>query len=129
MEIDEIFIGDKKLIPGSRTIIDDILLLYSNLIDILVYLECVWKLFQKYRVSFLLEIFDFLKERIEYVGHYVTEYGNCPAQSKFDLINDWKLPTNWQDLFSFIGLVYFYHRYAPYFKLRMNPLRKFLKWF
>ena len=95
----------------------------------MIYLECVCKVFQKYRVSFRLENFYFLKEGIEYVCHDVTEDVNCPAQSNFYLINDWKLPTNGQSLFLFIGLVYFYYRYSPYFELCMNPLRKFLKIF
>ena len=41
---------------------------------------------------------DFLKERDKYIGHDVTEDGNFPAQSKFDIINDWKLPKNGQAL-------------------------------
>ena len=65
----------------------------------------------------------------EYVGNYVTEDGNCHAQLNFDLINDWKLPTNGQTLFLFIGLVNFYHRYAPYFEIHMKLLRRFLKRF
>ena len=65
--------------------------------------------------------YDFLKEIIEYVGHDVTEDINFPAQLKFDLINYWKLPTNRQALFSLIGLIHFYHRYDPHFKMSMNP--------
>ena len=52
METDEVFIGDKRLIPGSRTTFDDILLLCINLQAILFYLEYVCKVFQKYRVRF-----------------------------------------------------------------------------
>ena len=44
-------------------------------------------------------------------------------------MNDRKLPTNRQALFSFIGLVNLYHRYAPYFEIRMKPLCKLLKQF
>ena len=79
-ETDEFFIGDKNLIPGSRTIINNILILCSNLRSIMVYLECVYKFFQKYCVSFRLEKYDFLKEMVEYVGHDVTEDINLPAQ-------------------------------------------------
>ena len=71
----------------------------------------------EYRVSYWLENFDLLKKGFEYVGRDVTEDGNCLAQSKFDLINDWKLPTYGQALFLFIGLVHLYHRYAPYFEM------------
>ena len=49
------FIGDKKLISGSRKIINDILLLCSNLIVILVFIKCVYKVFQKYHVRFWLD--------------------------------------------------------------------------
>ena len=49
--------------------------------------------------------------------------------SNFYLINGWKLTTNGQALFSFIGLIHFYDRYAPYFKICMKTFRKFLKQF
>ena len=52
---------------------------------------------------------------MKYVGHDVTEAGNCPAQSKFDLIDYWIIPPKGKYLFSFIGIVNFYHLYAPYF--------------
>ena len=72
---------------------------------------------------------EFLKERVEYVGIDIMKQGNTPAQSKFDMINDWKLPTSGQSLFSFIGLINFYHRYAPYFEIKLKPLRKLCKRF
>jgi len=43
------------------------------------------------------------------------------------MIDDWKLPKSGLALFSFIGLINFYHRYAPYFKMRLNPLRQLCK--
>ena len=51
-ETDELFIGYKKIISGSRAIINDILLFCSDLRAILLYLEYVCKVFQKYRVRF-----------------------------------------------------------------------------
>ena len=69
----------------------------------------------------------FLKERVEYVGIDIMKHGNSPAQSKFKIITDWKLPTSGQALFSFIGLINFYHQYAPYFEIRLKPLRKLCK--
>ena len=111
---DTILIGTKSLIWGSKTIIDDILLWCNLKFLLLLYFTCVCEVFQKYRVSFRLDKCEFLNPRIEYVGHDILTHGNCPAQSKFDLINDWPIPTNGQALFSFIGLVNFYHRYVPY---------------
>ena len=55
--------------------------------------------------------------------------GNTPAQSKFDMINEWKFPTPGQSSFSFLGLINFYHRYVPYFEIKLKPLRKLCKQF
>ena len=95
---DEIYLGDKRIYSGTKVIIDDILLWSTNLDLVLVLLlfECVFKVFLKYRVSFRLDKCEFLKERVEYVGHDLTPNGNCPAASKFDLITDWVIPVHSQ---------------------------------
>jgi len=74
-------------------------------------------------VTFQLKKCELLKDRIEYVGHNITPDGNCPALSKFDLINDWPLPKTSQALVSFIGLLTFYCVYCPWFEIRVKPLR------
>ena len=122
-DTDEITIGGIILYRGSRVIIDDILLWASNLQVVLVYFECVCEVFQKYRVSFRLDKCDFLKDRVEYVGHDLTPTGNCPAKSKFNMIDDWPLPTNGRALHSFISLINFYNHYPPFMEMRMKPLR------
>ena len=92
-----------------------------------MYFECVCQVFLKYRVSFRLDKCEFMMPRVEYVGHDILNNGNSSALSKFKMIDDWPLPRNGQSLFSFIGLVNFYHRYAPYMELRLKPLRKLVK--
>jgi hypothetical protein len=88
---------------GCRVIIDDILLFSSDLPTLLNYLDCICQIFIKYQASLKLPKCDFLKRRFEYVGHDITADGNCPAESKFDLISDWKLPpSNGQGLRSFV---------------------------
>ena len=123
----ELLIGSRKLISGSKVIIDDIILWCDIKLLLLTYFDCVCQVFLKYRVSFRLDKCEFLKPRVEYVGHDILPSGNSPASSKFSMINDWPLPTTGQSLFSFIGLVNFYHRYAPYMELRLKPLRKLVK--
>ena len=44
--------------------------------------------------------------------------------TKFNMINDWKLLISSQGLHSFIGLINFYHNYAPYFEVHIKPLLK-----
>ena len=119
----EVTLGSVAVQTGSKGIIDDILIWSTALPLVLTYFECVCKVFQKYRVSFRLDKCEFLQNRVEYVGHDLTPDGNCPAQSKFNMINDWQLPTTGQSLHSFVGLINFYHNYVPYFEIRIKPLR------
>ena len=120
----DVKIDGKKEYTGSKGIIDDIVIWSTNLDAALTYFECVCQVFQQYRVSFRLDKCEFLKDRVEYVGHDLTAEGSCPAKSKFDMIRDWPVPQTAQALHSFIGLINFYHNYAPYFEIRLKPLRK-----
>ena len=124
---EEIFVGGNQLYSGTKSIIDDILIWSSSIGYIFIYFECVCRVFQKYRVSFRQDKCHFLLNRVEYVGHDLKADGNCPAKSKFDMINDWTLPQCGSTLHSFVGLVMFYHRYAPYLEMRIKPLRLLIK--
>ena len=77
----------------------------------------------KNRVNFRQDKWHFLLDRVEYIGHNLQVNGNYPAKSKFDIINDCMLPTTGTGLHSFVGLVMFYHRYAPYLEMQIKPLR------
>ena len=61
------------------------------------------------------------------MGHDLQANGNCPAQYKFDIINNWNLPVTGSSLRSFVGLVMFYHRYGPYLEMRIKPRRVLIK--
>ena len=82
------------IVCNDRIIIDDILLFSNHIPTLLHYFSCVAQVFTKFRLSFKLTKCDFLKERVEYVGHDLTAKGNCPAESKFALIKEWPLPTH-----------------------------------
>ena len=87
-ETDRIYLNKTKLLSGSRTIISDILLFYSNLDSTLIYFEYICKVFLKYQFSFISDKCDFLKTQFKYVALDVTEAGTFPVQLKFYLIND-----------------------------------------
>ena len=118
----EISLRGRKVTHVTKTIIDEILLLCSYLMLLLLYLECICIIFRKYQFSFRLDKCEFLKDRTKYVGHEITSKGNCLAQSKFEIINDWNLPGTGQSLLSFLGLINFYHRFALYLKLKLKSL-------
>jgi hypothetical protein len=112
---------------GDRVIIDDILLFAVSIPNLLCYLECVLEVCQKYRLSLKLSKCDFLKDRVEYVGHDLTSDGNCPSKSKFDMITDWPLPATGHALHSLVQLCNFYNKYCPWLEIKLKPLRKLIK--
>ena len=73
------------IICNNRIIIDDILLFSNHTPILLHYFSCIAQVFTKFRLSFKLSKYDFLKDRVECVGHDLTTNGNCPAASKFSL--------------------------------------------
>ena len=91
-----------------------------------MYLECLCKIFQKYHVSFCVDKCQFLQNCVEFVGHNLTSDGNCPTQSKFELMSNWEVPKSIQSLHPYIGLVLFYSKYAPYLDMKIKPLRQLL---
>ena len=108
---------------GSNTIIDDVLCWSTSPNTLLAYFQCICEIFVKYRASFRLDKCKFFMDHVEYIGHDLTPAGNCPAQSKFDLINNWPLPSNRLNLHSFLGLCSFYSKYCPWFEVDVTPFR------
>ena len=93
---DVVTIGRKRLLFGSKTIIDDILLWCDVKELTIIYFRSVCEVFQKYSVSFHLGKCEFLKPQVKYVGYDILRHGNSPASSKFNIINDWPQPTSGQ---------------------------------
>ncbi|GFH55607.1 hypothetical protein CTEN210_12083 [Chaetoceros tenuissimus] len=118
-----IYIGPYKVVIDSKTIIDDILSYCCTKELLIVYFESICKTFLRYRVSFRLDKCDFLHPRCEFVGHDITSIGNCPARSKFNLLQDWKLPANGQGLLSFISFCQFYAKFNPLIELKNKALQ------
>ena len=112
------------IICNDRIIIDDIFLFSNHIPTLLLFLSCVAQVFTTFRISFKLSKCNFLKDRVEYVGHDLTADGNCLAVFKFSLLQDWPSPPHGILLLSFIGLRCFYNKYFPWLKTNIKPLRR-----
>ena len=76
------------IICNDLIIIDDIFLFSNHTPTLLYYFSCVAQVFTKYRLSFKLSKYGFLKDRVKYIGQNLTANGNCTAASKFSLLQD-----------------------------------------
>ena len=122
----------RNLHPTAQTtickiIIDDILLSSPSIPSLLAYLDSVLVVCTRYRLSLKLNKCDFLKDRVEFVGHDLTANGNHPAASKCDRITNWPLPTTGPLLHTIVSLCNFYHKFVPWLEVNLTRLRKLMR--
>ena len=98
-ETDEIYPNKTKLVSCSRTIIDDIILFCSNLDAILIYLECVCKVFSNIESASDLTNVNLSKLDLNMSAMTSPKQGTATLNQKSDLINDWILPLTRKYLF------------------------------
>jgi hypothetical protein len=110
------------LIDDSRTIINAILNLCTDPDALIDLFECICIVFLKYRVSFHLDTCIFFNDWFEYVGHAIISKGNCQAQSKFDMIQDWPRSDTAKNLLYFISLCRFYQCYVNWFTVFIKEM-------
>ncbi|GBG89861.1 hypothetical protein CBR_g49709 [Chara braunii] len=54
---------------------------------------------------------EFVRQELEYLGHYVTPQGIRPLANKIEALRVWPEPTNTTDVLSFMGLAGYYQRF------------------
>ena len=79
---------DNYHLTGSRVIIDDIMLRSTSTSLLLLLFKFFLRIYLKYRITLNLKKCNFLKKRLEFVGHDILSIGNTTARSKYNLIND-----------------------------------------
>ncbi len=112
---------------NTSVIIDDICAWIVLYIKGLQYLESILIVSRRHNLSWKLKKCDFFPEKVEFVGHNLTQRGNQPAHSKDPLLKNWRDPEYVRDISSFIGFGHFYSRYIPYFEERIQHLRSIIK--
>ena len=110
-------------IIGNKNIIDDALLWSTDPVICLSYFRCMCEVLKHYRVSLNPKKCDYFKPRFEWLGNDLKTEGNSPAESKFNLINDWTVPAMGTSLASFLGLITYYGKYIPMYEQKSRPLR------
>eukprot|EP00956_Cyclotella_meneghiniana_P041345 scaffold223534_cov34-Cyclotella_meneghiniana.AAC.1 len=108
---------------GTVIIIDDIHGCSDTWESALAYLECIFEVCLHRNLSLNLGKCHLFTERFEFVGNDMTERGNHPAQSKFDLVRNWPDPITVRDISKLLGFANFYGSYIPWMELRVKDLR------
>jgi hypothetical protein len=109
---------------NTRIIVDNIVNHGLDLSTSLWYMECQLHVCLAYRLSLSLKKSFIFPKQFEFVGNDVCLDGNCPAQSKHQLLTTWPHPELVRDIAKFIGFVQFYRKFIHHFELHVTPLHE-----
>ncbi|GJP31378.1 hypothetical protein CLOM_g12018 [Closterium sp. NIES-68] len=90
-------------------------------------LEAVFQRLQQRRLITKGSKCEFLKQELEFLGHVISTEGIRIDPKKLRAIQEWKLPTNLQQLQSFLGFVNYVRRFIPNMAGLTGPLTDLLQ--
>ncbi|GBG60289.1 hypothetical protein CBR_g4244 [Chara braunii] len=67
---------------------------------------------------------EFVRQELEYLGHYVTPQGIHPLADKIEALRVWPEPTNTTDVRSFMGLAGYYQRFITGYSRIAAPMTR-----
>ncbi|CAI7908604.1 unnamed protein product [Closterium sp. NIES-53] len=117
-----------------RPLLDKCVIIYLD--DILVYsrdkqhhladLEAVFKVLDELRLLTKGSKCEFFHDRLEFLGHVISEAGVEIETKKLDTMKAWHPPTNITELQSFLGFVNYVRRFVPDMARLTAPLTDLL---
>ncbi|GBG79188.1 hypothetical protein CBR_g28905 [Chara braunii] len=88
--------------------VDDILVYSRSLEDHLVHLQRVLETLRRAKYKANRDKCEFVRQELEYLGHFITPEGISPLSDKMQAIQEWPRPRNVTDVRSFLGLAGYY---------------------
>lgn len=95
-----------------HTYVDDILLSSSSFDHHIIILEWIFHKIAKAGLTLKLKKCYFNKQRIKFLGHFISSKGVIMDPDKVKAIQDFPVPRNQKDLQSFIGFCNFYRKFS-----------------
>ncbi|CAI7858787.1 unnamed protein product [Closterium sp. NIES-54] len=118
-----------------RPLLDKCVIIYLD--DILVHsrdkqqhledLEAVFTVLDKHRLLTKGSKCEFFQDRLEFLGHVISEAGVEIDPKKLDTVKAWHPPTNITELQSFLGFVNYVRRFVPDMARLTAPLTDLLR--
>ncbi|GBG61070.1 hypothetical protein CBR_g18662 [Chara braunii] len=91
--------------------LDDILVYSRSFEDHLEHLRRVLETLRRAKYKANRNKCEFVRQELEYLGHFVTPEGISPLADKIQAIQEWPEPWNVTDVRSFLGLAGYYQRF------------------
>jgi hypothetical protein len=107
--------------------IDDILIYSKNLEDHARHLHVVLQRLRDHRLYAKFSKCEFWLDTVKFLGHTISSNGISVDPSKVQEVLDWKPPKSVHQIYSFLGLAGYYHRFIPDFSRIAKPMIELLK--
>ena len=91
--------------------IDDILVASRNVKEHKIHLRQLFKRLKDHDLVVNVAKCCFGLNKIDFLGHLITQHGITPLPSKVDAVRQFKQPSTVKGLQEFVGMVNFYHRF------------------
>ena len=104
--------------------LDDIIVFSKTIDEHIDSLEQVFKLLASAGLKLKLKKCEFLKNKINFLGHIVSSEGVMPDDKKINSILEYPVPKNVKELLSFIGLASYYRKFIRAFAEKAHSLTK-----
>ena len=108
-------------IPGVVAFMDDIELTGATAEEHLDRLGQVLQRLEEHGLRLQKSRCEFLKDRVEYLGHIIDKDGLHPVPEKVRAITDAPAPSNVSELRSYLGMLQYYARFLPQSLIRTEP--------
>jgi len=107
--------------------LDDILIYSKTKKEHLKHLGTILKTLKEHELYGKLSKCEFMKKKVSYLGHIITEKGISMDPIKIDSIVKWEPPQNITQVQSFLGLCNYYRRFVKDFAMISVPLSNLTK--
>ena len=105
----------------------DILVYSKDASTHLEHLTLVFQLLRQHSLFANRKKCQFAKDRIEYLGHWVSEKGVEADQENIRAMLEWPIPKNVRELRGFLGLTSYYRRFVANYGAIATPLTRLTK--
>ena len=102
--------------------IDDIIIFSKSVNEHLPHSEEVFERLREANIKLNPKKCNFVKQKVEYLGHVITPKGVEPDSSKIRVVQYFPTPTNLKELRSLLGLANHYRRFVKGFSTIASPL-------
>ena len=106
--------------------LDDIIIFSSTFEEHLERLEAVFSRLKQHNLKLRADKCEFMKSRVTYLGHLVSENGIETDPEKTEAIRTWPIPKTVKDVRAFLGFTGYYRRFIQNYARIARPLNDLL---